>query len=239
MPAFDGLYPFEKLMLDLGAGFFVALAFVLIFLALKGRPFAKLLPFFFIPIVMMAWPSIKSVEFGNDVVTIETNLNALASGSADASAVDSLKIAVADVSARPSSDPVTLTLLARASLAIGDTQAASARVEQALSISPKFTEAAALKDRIEAEPKLQALTKQVEQEPSNEAAKQQLQQTIATVTKVPVVNPATLTDVASAQAAVGDKAQASANVNKALKINPKLAQAVQLKEKLAASPGAP
>ena len=236
MPTLDGLYPFEKLMLYLGAGFFVALAFALIFLALRSKPFVKLLPFFLIPVLMMAWPSIQSVEFSDNAVTIQKSLDSLSSDNPDPAATASLKVAVGNVAARPSSDPATLTLLARASLALGDTKAASARIEQALAIDPKFSAAADVKDRLEAQPKLQELTKRVEADPKDEATKQQLQQTIATVKKVPVVNPATLTEVANAEAAVGNKPQATTTVNKALKIDPKLTQAVQLKQKLAASP---
>lgn len=232
MPSLNGLYPFEKVMLILGAGFFVALAFVLVYLALKGKGYGKLLPFFLVPILMIAWPSVQSVQFSNDVLTIQTNLAALVNDTGNESTTDSLKTAVANVSARPSSDPATLTLLARASLALGDMTAASERVQQALAVDPKFQEANALKARIEAQPKLQTLTKQVEQDPKNDAAKAQLKQTIQTVTQVPVVNPVTLANLAKAQAAVGETEAANASVNKALKINPKLTEAVELKAKL-------
>ena len=91
MPLFDGLNLFEIVMLVLGALFFVVLAIVVATLALKNGAYGKLLPFFVIPIIMMAWPGIRSVEFNNDVVTIQTNVASLEQDPADSGARASLQ----------------------------------------------------------------------------------------------------------------------------------------------------
>jgi tetratricopeptide (TPR) repeat protein len=231
MPLFDGLNLFEIIMLVLGVLFFVALAIVMVSCALRGKPYAKMLPFFAIPIIMMAWSSIQSIEFSKDVLTIKTNVVALETNPEDTTAASSLKVALANVSGRPSSDPATSTLIARAALAVGDEKTANDRLDQALQKNPKFAEAENLRTRMQVEANLPALTEKVENQPS-EAANAALKQSVASLTSAPVLNPVTLSNIARAQAALGDRAAAIANVNKALRINPNTPGALQVKARI-------
>jgi tetratricopeptide (TPR) repeat protein len=231
MPLFDGLNLFEVVMLVAGALFFVTLAIVLVICVFRGKPYGKLVPFFLISIVLMAWPSIKSIEFSKDVLTINTNVAALETNPEDTTAANSLKVALANVSGRPSSDPATLTLIARAANAIGDENTANDRLDQALQKNPKFAEAENLRTRMQIEASLPALTEKVEKNPSD-AANAQLKQSVASLTSTPVLNPVTIANIARAQAALGDRAAATANINKALRINPNTPGALEAKAKI-------
>ena len=50
--------------------------------------------------------------------------------------------------------------------------------------------------------------------------------------KMPVASPTTLSNLARAQAVLGDKGQANVNIDKVLKINPNFAPAMVLKDKI-------
>jgi hypothetical protein len=71
MNLFAGLYNFEVLLLLLGVVLFVALLLALLRNVFKDKPYAALLPAFFIPIVMIGYPSIESIQYQNGVVEIQ------------------------------------------------------------------------------------------------------------------------------------------------------------------------
>jgi hypothetical protein len=68
---FAGLYPFEIVLLLLGVALFLALLAALLRNIFKDKPYAALLPAFFIPIVMIGYSSIQSVKYQDGLVEIE------------------------------------------------------------------------------------------------------------------------------------------------------------------------
>jgi tetratricopeptide (TPR) repeat protein len=232
MPVVDGLNLFETVMLASGALLLVVLVGVMVMLALKGAAFAKLLPFFVFPIVMIGWPSIRTFEFSTSLGKIKLSIGTLENDPADSNARKALKAALPKVENGSSSDPGTLTLVARAALALGDTKVATDHIDRALQLAPTFADATRLQGRIQAEESLPTLTKQVEAAPFDALARSHLEQSIAGITSTPVLNPTTLSNIARGQAALGDITRALSNTQTALQIDPGLPQALELRQKI-------
>jgi|SRR5882724_11641286 len=235
MRLFDGLFLYEIVLLVLGVLLFLVLLWALASSLKAGKPVAKIFPFIAISVVMIAYPSIKSVNISASEVKIEKDVAEVEQNPTNVAKRDALASDIAAISSRPVSDPNVNTTLARAQLALGNTAAAQQHIDKALQASPKFAAAVQLQDRIELEKKLPALTQAVQQDANNEQAKAALQQAVTSVNSKALVNPETMVNVAKAQAALGDNTQAQINIDKALKINPTDARAIQAKKNIAHS----
>jgi tetratricopeptide (TPR) repeat protein len=235
MELFDGLYLYEVVMLFLGAFLFIVLVLALVYQMMHKRSFAGLLLFFVLSIVMMGYPSIKSVQVQNDTITIDKTTHDLQSKPADAQVRSELEKEVAKVSARPISDPAALTRLANAPFALGNEKAAEPNVQQARQHDPIAAGAQELQKKIIAVQKLDSMVTQVEKDPGDPAAKQQLQQTLSQASQQPTANPAALTKIAKAQIVLGQQEKATENVNKALQINPNLTEAKKVQTSILAN----
>lgn len=231
MNSFDGMYSYEAVLMVLGVLLFAATLFAFLVLLWQGKPFARLLGFFVIPVVMIGYPGIQSFEFSQGVLKISKYADDLEKNPTDSAARNALSNDLAGLAPRPTSNPAALAIIARAEIALGRNAEAQANVSKALHLSPQNPEALKVKQRLELDEKLTDLTAKVEQEPSNTAAKEELQTTLASVANRPLASPVTITNVARAQAAIGNHAQAQSNLEKALRIDPNLAQAIKLKSK--------
>ena len=220
MNIFNGLNSFEVMLLILGVLFFLTLVLAFIVFVKRGRPFGKLFPFFAIPILMIGFPSIKSIEFSKDMIKIEKYTRALEQNPTDKNLRDALASRLASVSGRPSVNPNVATTIARAQIVLGDNAAAEANVQKALQAAPQLSAALELKKRIELDRNLATLTAQAQQDPNNVAVRAELQRTVTEATRQPIASPVTLINLAAAQVVIGDHAQARSNVDKALKIDP-------------------
>jgi hypothetical protein len=145
----DPLYWYETAMLVLGVVLFVVLVITLLKLVNKGKSFAALLPFFAIPVVMIGYPTIQSVSFGKDVVTITKATEELQSDPANTTARQTLQRAVEKTASRPATNPQTMAKIAAAQFALGDRAAAEAKLKIALEQSPHLPAALALQRKIE------------------------------------------------------------------------------------------
>jgi len=228
MSLFNGLYLYEVVMLFLGAFLFIVLVLALVYQMMHKRNFAGLLAFFVLSIVMMGYPSIKSVQFQNDTLTIDKTTHDLQSKPADAQVRSELEKEVAKVSDRPTSDPAALTRLANAQFALGNETAAEQNVQKALQRDPNAQPAQELQKKIIAFHNLDSMATQVEKHPDDPAAKQELQQALNQASQQPTANPGALTKIAKAQAVLGQQEKATENVNKALQINPNLMEAKKI-----------
>lgn len=234
MKLFDGLYPYEIVLLALGVLLFLVLILAFVLLVMRGKPYGKILMSFAIPILMVGFPSVKSFEISESVIKVEKYTRALQENPTDKNLRESLAREVASVSPRPLADPHVSVTIARAQIALGDNTAAETKIEKVLKDAPQLPAALELKKRIELDRNLAALASQVEQNPNDAAAKAKLADTVSEVSHLKIANPETITNVARAHAVLGDKAKAQANVDKALTINPNLAPAIQLKKKIKA-----
>lgn len=241
MKFFDGLYPYEIVMLVLGVLLFLVLILAFVVLVMRGKPYGKLFAFFAIPVLMVGFPGVKSFEFSESVIKVEKYTRALQVNPTDKNLRESLAKEVASVSARPLVDPHVSVTIARAQIALGDNAAADGNVKKALKEAPQLPAALELKKRIELYRNLAALTSKVEQNPSDTAAKAKLATTVNEVAQLPMASPETMTNFARAQKVLGDRSKARVYVDKALTINPNLAPAIQLKKQIRTNtvPGLP
>jgi tetratricopeptide (TPR) repeat protein len=229
MAIFQGLYLFEILLLVFGSLLFLVLLFALIYCFAQSKPIKRLLPFFVASIVMIAFPGIKSFQYKDGMISIETNESKLRLNADDPQARESLRKGLDVVQGRPNSDPRSSLVIARAHYALGNEQAALASLQPALRSQTAGAEALSLQKKIEALQTINSLTTKVEQNPGDASVKDQLASQLAQVAHEPIANPEAIARVARAQAALGQKEQAVANAQKALKINPNLIAAPQLR----------
>ena len=226
---FDGLHLYEIVLLVLGVVLFVALLVALLRLVFQGKPFGGLLAFFALPIVMIAYPSIKSIEIGNDTVTIEKYTSALREDPTNPATRETLKKAVANLTARPIGRADRAITLASAQLALGDERAAVENLRKAQRIDPAAPAALELQKRIDVVHNLDRLTTAVEARPTDPNTKAELSRTLADATKTRFADPNALASIARAQTAVGDHKLAIESAEKALAIDPKLQVARDVK----------
>lgn len=232
MALFNGLYLYEVVLLVLGVLFFLVLSVAFVGLLRQGQPFGKLLPFFGIPIVMIGFPSIKSFEFSDGVLKIEKDTRALQQDPTNRPLRDQLTNEVASISPRPTKDPGVLSTVARAQIALGNNMAAEANIQKALQASPQFAQALDVKKRLELDRRLTILASRLEQNSNDTAAKAELRQTVSEAAHLPVASPVTMANIAHAQMVIGEHVQAESNINRALTINPNLAAAKELKNRI-------
>jgi tetratricopeptide (TPR) repeat protein len=236
MSLFDGLYPYEVVLLILGALFFLLLAVLLVLLVVRGKSYIGMLAFFAIPIAMIGYPSIQKITFQNGAVTIDKTTEQLQAAPTDATVRSNLESQVAGLASRPTANPAALTSIARAQFALGHRAEAETNLQKALQTSPALPQAVALKQRMDTDSALTTLTAQLAQHPNDAATKQKLADTVAEAAPLKIANPGFLAHLSIAHGALGDKAKAQSFAATALKIKPDLAEATQLKS-LAGGPG--
>lgn len=229
MVIFQGLYLFEILLLVFGSLLFCILLFALIYCLVQSKPIKRLLPFFIAAMVMIAFPGIKSFQYKDGMITVETNEDKLRQNPEDAQARADLRKGLEIVQGRPNSDPRSSLVIARANYALGNEQAALTSLRPALGSQAAGADALKLKQKIEDFQAINSLTSRIEQNPGDTPAKEQLAVRVTQVAHEPTANPEAIATLARAHAALGQKEQATANAQRALKINPNLAAAPQLK----------
>jgi tetratricopeptide (TPR) repeat protein len=222
---FDGLYLFEWVLMALGIILFIVLVIAFFYQLTHNRSVGVLLAFFLVPIAMIGYPSLQSIQLSDNKVSLEKKADAVLANPADTTARNELQQQVEKLSSRSFSDPATLTVLSKAQFALGNDQVAKNNLEKALQKDPQLPAAKQLQIKIDSLDRLAPLTAQVKNNPADEKAKAELNQTLNTVAQQPVANPAALLKVAQAQAALGDHAKAEKNIAIVQKINPKLVMA--------------
>jgi hypothetical protein len=133
---FEGLYLYEIILLVLGVVFFLVLLYVLITYVKARRSIKTLALFFLFPIVMIGYPSIKSVEFGNGIGKTETKSEELEKDPQNMEKQSELKKEIKNLGDRPLSTPQALISLSRAHLLTKDTATAKVYADSAVKLSP-------------------------------------------------------------------------------------------------------
>ena len=229
---FDGLYGYEIVMMVGGA--LVLLVGVILGIAgyLKGKSQTLPLSMIVLSIVMIGFPAYSTIEISGDGVKLGKATHELQQDPTSPQKRQEVETLSAKLSKRPIQDPNTVTTIAQAQIALGDNAAAQANVNKVLSAAPQNPAALELKGRLDLDRNLEQLTAQVEKDPSNEAAKSQLAAAVNQAGSMAIASPTTIANVAKAHAALGNTAKARENLDKVLKINPKFAPALQLKNRL-------
>jgi len=223
----QGLYPYEVVIMGLGALLFVVMLIALAAYLIKGKSVTGLVVFFVLSLGMLGFPGLKSLQYKDGLVTLEFNEQQLQQNPENMQAREGLSKGLQAVEDRPADAKASLTI-AKAQWALGNEQAAVKSLQPALGSQTTTQDAIALKQRIESVQKLDDLTAQAEQNPSS-VDKAELEQQLNQVIRQPVVSPKTAATVARAHAALGQNEQAAQSAKKALAIDPNLVAAPKLK----------
>jgi hypothetical protein len=117
MSLFAGLYSYEIVLLLLGVSLFLVLLIGLLRNVFKDKSYAPLLPAFFIPIVMIGYPSIQSIQYQNGLVEIQKATDAVQSNPSNPQAraqLKELQATVTKIAPRAAIDPNGREILAKA-----------------------------------------------------------------------------------------------------------------------------
>jgi tetratricopeptide (TPR) repeat protein len=229
----QGLYPGEVVLLIAGIVFFVVLVFAFLYQLMHQRSYAALLGFFIVPIAMIGYPSIESIQYKDGVLTVQKTTAELLSNPADPQSRQSLEQQTQKISSRASSSPSDIVTLAKAQFALGHEEDATKNLQKALQAKGDLPEGLALKSKMEIAENLQHLATQVEKEPTNLQARAELQKNISAAGQIKWANPNAIISLAQAQTALGEHAAALKTINTAVVIDPKSARAQKLKESIA------
>lgn len=232
MNMLDGLYLYEVVMLVLGVALFLVLLIAFAVQIFRGYAYGKLLSFFVLPILMVGYPSIESIEFSDGVIKIAKMTHALEEDPTNSVLRTQLANNVEAVSGRIVTKSNTTIRLARAEFALGDSVAAEERINTLLQKSPRQPAALKLKEQLTLDRNLAVLADHVEKNPQDNEAKSRLSDTVSKVVVMKSASPETITNIARAQAALDEEEKARENVDKALAINPNLTPAINLRSKL-------
>jgi tetratricopeptide (TPR) repeat protein len=227
-PFFEGLYFHEVVLLVLGVLLFVMLVIGFFYQLVHKRSMAPLLPFFSIPIAMIGFSSVKSIQYKDGLIAIDKTTQQLQENPTDTSLRQTLQQQVAKIAARPSSNPQSTVLVAKAQYALGDEEAAKNNLQKALQASPTDPAAHELQRKIAVVDSLKQLASQVEADPANDAAKARLASTLAQTSELKLASPVAVVQVARAQTALGEHTKALENTQKVLAIAPNSPTALQL-----------
>jgi tetratricopeptide (TPR) repeat protein len=220
MGFFDGLYPYEVILLVLGACFFVVLVVLLAVLVAKGRPYGKMAGFFVFPLIMMGFPGLKSVQFKDGVVSIERLTHDLQQNPADGAKRAELNQKLNELANRPAADPAAIASIGSAQFALGEHRAAEETLQKAIAKAPQLPQVQELKKRIDIDNSLKNLTAKVEQNPADHSAKLQLEKTVDEAARIHTASPELLANIAQAHEAAGNHSAAAVTADKVLKIAP-------------------
>lgn len=195
----DGLYPFEVVLLVLGVVLFIAILIAFLRNVFRDKPYGGLLVFFVIPIAMIGYSSIQSVQIGEGTVTIATKTAELVKSPDDQQLRVSLQTDVAKLSSRPISNAQTVATLAEAQFALGNDTEAQTNLQKAIKANPKLPAATQLQKKIQLTQNLNALTERAKSQPADTATKAELQNTITALQQVGVANPAAVKKMTEAR----------------------------------------
>jgi tetratricopeptide (TPR) repeat protein len=227
MNIFQGLYPYEIMIMGLGALLFVVSLIALIIYLIQGKSIGGLVVFFLLSLGMLGYPRLKSVQYKDGIISMEFFEQQLQQHPEDLQARADLSRGLQAVQGRPA-DAKSSLIIAKAQWALGNEQAALASLQPAVREPSTNRDATALSQRIENVRQLEQLTAKAEQN-RTAADKAELERQLSQVIREPVVSPQTAATVARAHAVLGQNEQAAKSAQKALTINPNLAAAPQLK----------
>jgi hypothetical protein len=208
MAIFDGLYLYEVVLLVCGVLMFFALLAGLLWMIFSNRNYKGLLIFFVLPIAMIGFPSITSIQLKDGAIEIEKQTTALQGNPQNTQARATLQAQVAKIEARPFKDPAIMSTLARAQFALGDENKAESNLNTALAASPNAAGAAELKNKIELTKNLKAQVAAVEAQPGDVKSRDELRSTYMKLNQLPLANPKAIAMLSRAQAVLEKKAAA-------------------------------
>ncbi len=245
MNLLQGIQLHELILMVLGFILGLVLIFIFLFTALKNKPNLKLLYGFIAPLVMIGYPSIRSIEFGKDVIKIDKLVEKVNANPTDTIAQRELVQNLQELPAsrcKTSSD--ALAAIANAQASLGQYDSARVMSQRAVDLDKKNEKAIESNKIITEKWKMQKLTEQRIGK-LNEFVKEwelhptdiQVWDSIAIHYSNLVMNskPVHLDNskilvVAQAAAIIGEKQRAEQITNNVLKVTPNEKEAEKLRE---------
>jgi hypothetical protein len=209
MALFDGLYLYEIVLLVCGVVLFLGLLVALLRKVFLNQDYKNLLFFFVLPIAMIGFPSITSIQVKDGVVEIDKTTHDLQSKPQDQQTRAALESQVLKIETRPFKDPTVLATLARAQFALGDESKAESNLNTALAAAPNLAPAVELKSKIDLTKNVRAQTVAAESHPDDARVQEELQRSVAKLSQVPLANPKAIATLSKAQAVLQKNAAVS------------------------------
>lgn len=221
---FQNMLPYEVILVIMGMVLFLALVFLLIWSVMKKRSVTTLLPFFLLPVIMVAYPTIKSIKIGNiaidNINKVKGLTDIVTEHPADTAAAGQLKDAVAQLKAtqRIGQNGTALLTIANAQMALGKYDSASLYLDKAIKVAPAMGQIDSSKQALRQKIKLRedfsknigALNDEIEQlkkSPDDTQSVQRITDAL-TILKYPdYVHPNEALTLAKCYAIAGDRQQ--------------------------------
>lgn len=227
---FNNMAPYQAILAIMGMVIFMALVFLLIWSVMKKRSITLLLPFFLIPVIMVAFPTLKSIKVAGISIDIQETqkLAAVVSNNpADTAAANRLEENITQLKKNDnfSKNSDALLAVAKGQLALGKYDSASLYLNKAEKIAPDSKEIMATKHVLNQKIKLrenfsmsvQKLNRQIEhlkQSPGDTQSVHQIVETLSNLKAPAYVHSNEVVTLAKAYAITGDQQQSLKAINK-------------------------
>jgi tetratricopeptide (TPR) repeat protein len=227
---FDGLYIYELAFFILGC----VLCCAFLYQVMNNREYKNLLMFFFLPVIMIGYPSVKKIQYDNLVIDLEQNVQ-----SASAKPVDSnnRKEVVEKINAlqdRSEKSARGMTVIARTIVFLGDTAKALKLADSAVKLDPQnkiaFNFHELLQDTIVS--RISRATKQLSDENNDSTANVFIKNNLFILSRHTEENPYNYLVIARAYKALGDHENSSLYADSVLKFQPGSKEAIQMKKQM-------
>lgn len=227
---FDNMAPYQEILIIMGMVIFLALIFLLIWSVMKKRSITVLLPFFLIPIIMVAFPTLKSVKIAGMSIEIQEiqKLSAVVSTNpSDTAAANRLEESIDRLKTNDNfpKNSEALVAVAKGQIALGKYDSASVYINKAEKVAPGSKEITITKNILDQKLKLRenftlkvrSLNHQIEhlkQSPGDTQTVHQIAKTLSEVKAPAYVNPNEAVTLAKSYAITGDRQQSLKIINK-------------------------
>ena len=245
MNLLQGIQLHELILMVLGFILGLVLIFILLFTALKNKPNLKLLYGFIAPLVMIGYPSIRSIEFSRDVIKIDKLVEKVNANPTDTTVQRELIQNLQELPAsRCKTSPDALASIANAQASLGQYDSAKVMSQRAVNLDKKNEKAIESNKIITEKWQMQKLTeqrigklnefvKQWELQPNNIQVWDSISthyNNLVNNSKPVHLDNSKILVVAEAAAIVGEKQRAVQITNNVLKVTPNEKEAEKLKE---------
>jgi tetratricopeptide (TPR) repeat protein len=200
----EGLFLHDIVLMILGILLFLVLLIGMIIYFFRKEPFGKLLFFFFIPIVMIGYPSIQKISFSSEMIEFEKNKQQVAQNPQDSTAKEALKESLEEIQHRRVRSPEGLASIGEAYVMLGNYQKAEKFADSALSQSPNLQKAKEVKSVVELEENL----KKVEQNTADPQTEANVRKNLQVLEQLPTESVLRTQTLSQAYEKLGDTTKA-------------------------------
>jgi len=144
MQLLEGITIYELILMVLGVAIALAILFIFVYTAIKKEPNTNLIYAFVVPGLMIAYPSIKKLQFDKGVVTLDTYATAVETNPLDTASQRLLNTAIQTLpDDRAKDSPTAMSAKAKGQIALGRYDDAQQTIQDAWKVdssSPQLRE---------------------------------------------------------------------------------------------------